>query len=186
VPKLTVQQTGAIRLAQGQIERHRRLASVADLYVRRSNSRTRMNHELTVSKMAPTLNLRHLFVRRLFLIVVALLALVAWFVSPNSYSSGDISLKVHRTGIPMTLTFVVRDTNRHPLPGIKVQSESDSGRTPEVATSESGIAMIEPGEFGVRSVFIDGRDISLNRPGIMSHFVEDCSRGLMFKVTIRK
>ena len=125
--------------------------------------------------------------RKRFWLLGLFTALVIWFLVPSTYSSGGIRFSVHYSGTPGSLTFVVRDSQGAPLPGVTVMSESLSGTTEEFTTDASGIATIRPGESEVLAVRISGREFRFRpRYSFLEHFAPDCSiRGLTFHVSIR-
>ena len=128
---------------------------------------------------------RRWFQRPWVSVIAAVLAFVAWFVTPSSYSDAGIRFTVHHSGAPGAVTFIVRDSHRQPLPGVTVMSESFSGTTAEFMTDASGIAKIEPGETEVLAVYIEGHEFRFRPRGILEHLAPDCSGGLTLKVLIQ-
>lgn len=143
-----------------------------------------MNNSNTAPDETPGLSFRRWFQRPLTWAVGAVLAFGVWYVTPSSYSAGGIRLSVHHSGSPDAVTFVIRDSNGQPLPGVTVKSESFSGTTPESVSDASGIATILPGESEVLAVYIQGHEFRF-RPRYLEDFSPDCSRGLKINVSIQ-
>jgi hypothetical protein len=144
-----------------------------------------MNDKKTATDETTARASRRWFQRPRTWVIAALLAFVVWFVTPSSYSAGDIRFTVHHSGSPGTVTFVVRHSGGQPLPGVTVMSESFSGTTQEFVTDASGIATIRPGESEVLAVYIQGHEFRF-RPQYLEHFAPDCSRGLTLNVSIQR
>lgn len=129
------------------------------------------------------MNSQWFYRRWLWLAPVPILWLI-WYLVPYYYSSDHVHFTIHHGGTPRSVTFVVRDREGKPLPGLSAGLENFSGSTQGI-TDGNGIATVYGGEPEVLSVWIGGNEFRFYPRILDQFFSPDCSKGLTLKVTVK-
>ena len=125
---------------------------------------------------------------------VALACLVVgmawWWLHTPKVETADLEFTYRDSGVPVGLIFVVRNEAGRPVPGVTVNSLSNSGWAQQTRTDTNGVAIIRPGEIDVAAVAIGTNQYRLTpwpENGLLEYlFSPICADGLIFSVKLRK
>lgn len=110
-----------------------------------------------------------------------------WYCLRSDFWLSGARISYETGGKPGTITFLVRNTDGQPLPGVFVRTQSYSGWTQERITDASGRAVVTPGEREVLGVSAANREVMFRHQGSLIEmlFSPGCSDGLTVTVVLR-
>lgn len=120
------------------------------------------------------------------LIICTIVGGYLWLRPPTAFHLPDARVSYSAGGPDLTVTFLVRDAERRPIEGVRVNSESYSGWAQYEKTDGAGRAVVKPAEVEVTALEVGGRIVQLEPKTRIEKelFLPSCVPGMIVNVEL--